>query len=246
VHVLVAPALEHRGVLTAFTERSGGVSPDPFRSLNLGFRTGDAGSRVRRNRGRVVSALRIPPFTSARQVHGIRSVRIGPRRAGAGFDGPSTALPAADALATRERGIPLAVLTADCLPIVLASDDLLVVVHAGWRGLAGGILDRAISLFPDPRAVSGAVGPAIGACHYEVGDDVAGAVTAGSPAGAVRRRRGGRVFLDLPGTAATVLRSRGIREVDVAEACTACQEERFFSHRRDGVTGRQAVVALRM
>jgi polyphenol oxidase len=246
VHILVAPALERRGVLVAFTERSGGVSPDPFRSLNLGYRTGDVGSRVHTNRRRVTSALRIPPFASARQVHGTRVVRIGPRRAGAGFEGSTAAPPAADALVTRGRGIPLAVLTADCLPVVLASEDAVVVVHAGWRGLAGGILDRAIALFPQPGVVAGAVGPAIGPCHYEVGHDVAGAVDAGSPAGAVRRRRDGRVFLDLPGTAAIVLRSGGVRDVDVAEECTACREDRFFSHRRDGVTGRQAAIAMRM
>jgi YfiH family protein len=246
MHVLVAPGLERRGVLAAFTERTGGVSPDPFRSLNLGFRSGDLVARVRRNRKRVASALRVPPFASARSIHGVRAVRVGPRRAGAGFDDPSTILPPADVLLTGGRGIPLAVLTADCLPVVLASDELLVVVHAGWRGLAGGILDRAAGLFPESRSAAAAVGPAIGPCHYEVGADVAEAVAGGSPAGAVRRRREGRVFLDLPATATAILRAAGVPEVEVAGVCTACRGDRFFSHRRDGVTGRQAVIAMRV
>lgn len=245
MHVLIAAALERRGVLAAFSERTGGVSPDPFRSLNLGNRSGDDVARVRVNRTRVIEALGVPPFASAHQVHGTHVLRIGRRRAGHGFDHGGM-VHAADVLVTSRPGTPVAVLVADCLPVVLASDDLVVVVHAGWRGLAGGILDRAIALFPEPGAVAGAVGPAIGPCHYEVGDDVAGAVASGSPAGAVRRRKEGRVFLDLPGTAATVLRSRGIRDVDLAEVCTACEEDRFFSHRRDGVTGRQAAIAMRM
>lgn len=244
--LLVAPGLEGRGVLAVFTERAGGVSSAPFQSLNLGFRTGDQPARVRRNRKRVTSSLRIPAFASARQVHGVRAARVGPRRAGAGFEDPSTALPPADILVTRGRGIALAILTADCVPVVVASDDLVVVVHAGWRGLAGGILDRAVELFPEPRAAAAAVGPAIGPCHYEVGDEVARAVAAGSPAGAVRRKNKDALFLDLPATAAGVLRARGIRSVDLAETCTACRGDRFFSHRRDGVTGRQGAIAMRM
>jgi copper oxidase (laccase) domain-containing protein len=113
-------------------------------------------------------------------------------------------------------------------------------------GLAGGILDRAVDLFAEPRTAAAAVGPAIGPCHYEVGDDVAGAVAAGSPSGAVRRRIRGAVFLDLPATAVAVLRARGVRSVEVAEVCTACQGDRFFSHRREGVTGRQGAVAMWM
>jgi polyphenol oxidase len=245
--MLASSALERRGVLAAFTERSGGTSAVPFNSLNLGYRTGDDHDRVRDNRQRAIDALRIPPVTMARQVHGTNVFRVGPRRAGRGFDGPAEALPAADVLATRGAGIPLGVLVADCLPVILASDDLLVVVHAGWRGMAGGIVDRAVNLFPDPAELTAALGPAIGPCHYEVGEDVAHAVTAGSGGGGVRRRRRkGRLYLDLPATAEASLRARGVRDIDRAEVCTACREDRFFSHRRDGVTGRQAAVAMRL
>jgi YfiH family protein len=246
VYVLVSSALERRGVLAAFTERSGGTSPVPFNSLNIGYRTGDDHDRVRQNRERAIAALRIPPVTTARQVHGTEVFRVGSQRAGRGFADPAETLPAADILATRRPGIALGVLVADCLPVILASDDLLVVVHAGWQGMAGGIIDRAVDLFPSASDVTAALGPAIGPCHYEVGQDVAEAVTAGSGGGARRRRRKGRIYLDLPATAESSLRARGIRDIDRAEVCTACREDRFFSHRRDGVTGRQAAIAVRL
>jgi polyphenol oxidase len=246
VYVLVAPGLEHRGILAAFTERTGGVSPDPFRSLNLGYRTGDTGDLVRRNRDGTIAALGLPRFTTARQAHSVETLVVDRSTAGQGFGDATEVLPTADVLVTEERRLPLAVLTADCLPVVLASDHALVVIHAGWRGLAAGILDRAVRLFPDPSRVAGAVGPAIGPCHYEVGADVVDAVAGGSPAGAVHRGRGGRRFLDLPGTAVAVLEGAGVKEVEAADLCTACHEDRFFSYRRDGVTGRQAAIVMRM
>lgn len=95
------------------------------------------------------------------------------------------------------------------------------------------------------RGVHAAIGPAIGPCHYEVGEDVARAVGEGSSVGAVTDRRDGRLFLDLAATASRALRAAGIETIDHAEVCTACEEDRFFSHRRDGVTGRQALVAVR-
>jgi len=240
---LVSPAMERRGVLAAFTERTGGASPPPFDSLNLGLRTGDHPGRVMANRRRLVAALGIGPFALGEQVHGARLVRVGPRRAEAGFQRAGEAVPGADALAATRSRRPVAVLVADCVPLVLASDGLVVAVHAGWRGLAAGIVDRALAAFQGRRS-SAAVGPAIGPCHYEVGDDVAAAVQAGSSGSALVERRGGRLFLDLRGTVARSLREAGLRSVEVSEECTACQAGRFFSHRRDGETGRQAAVAM--
>jgi YfiH family protein len=245
IEALVAPGLERRGVLAAFPERGGGESEPPFDALNLGMRTGDALDRVRRNRVRTVAALNVPPFALARQVHGTELARVPARHAGAGFEDPSTAVGPADILVTDQRQVPLAILVADCLPIVLASDQLLVAIHAGWRGLASGILARALSVFPDPSGVAAAIGPAIGPCHYEVGPEVVRAVEAGSPGGAVVERRDGSVALDLRRTAEIGLATGGVPEVEVAEACTACLPERFYSHRRDGRTGRHAMVAMR-
>src|ERR671925_1387290 len=126
IDVLTAPTLDRLGVLAAFPERRGGVSEVPFDSLNLGFRTGDDRGRVRRNRHRAVSALGTPPFVAARQVHGRGVARVSEAAAGAGFDDPDAALGPADILVTSTRSVPVAVLVADCLPIVLASHDLLV------------------------------------------------------------------------------------------------------------------------
>lgn len=247
ITALVAEDLEDRGFLVAFVERAGGVSGPPYDTLNVGFRTGDRPERVRANRRRVAAALGVPPFAVARQVHGARVAMVDGAARGAGFDGPDTPLGRADALATRGAGVPLAVLVADCVPVAVASADegTLVAVHVGWRGLATGVVGEALRTFRRRAGVAAAVGPAIGPCHYEVGEDVAAAVAGGHPAGAVVEPRGGRVYLDLPATVTAVLSAEGVERVEAAGACTACHPERFFSHRRDRTTGRQAMVAMR-
>jgi len=245
---LVSVTLERAGFLAAFTERTGGASAKPFDSLNVSFAVGDDPSAVSTNRERVVEGLGIPAFATAEQVHGARAVRVGAARGGAGFADAGSRIPGADALFTSRANLPLAVLVADCLPVAMASPraGILAVVHAGWRGLAAGALGAAAAVFGDPADVVAAVGPAIGPCHYEVGEDVAVAVGKALGAGAVTERRRGRLFLDLPGTARGALRALGIRNVDVAGICTACERGRFFSHRRDGPrTGRQALVGAR-
>jgi purine-nucleoside/S-methyl-5'-thioadenosine phosphorylase / adenosine deaminase len=243
IRLLAASSLERRGVRAAFLERTGGVSAPPFDTLNLGFRTGDHLDAVRANRRRAADAIGVPRFATARQVHGIGVARVGRTRTGAGFDDPSTALPPADILATRLAGVAVGTLVADCLPVVLAGDRLLVSVHAGWRGLAGGVLPTAVSLFGPPASIAAWIGPGIGPCHYEVGPEVVAAVDASTPR-AVHRRRNGRSFLDLRATASAALRALGVPEIEVIEECTACSPDRFFSHRRDGVTGRHASVAV--
>jgi purine-nucleoside/S-methyl-5'-thioadenosine phosphorylase / adenosine deaminase len=247
IGVLVPERLESDGFLVAFTERAGGVSDAAFRSLNLGLRCGDDPARALENRRRLCRAVGIPPFALVRQVHGARIVRAGRRRLGAGFEDPSTALGSADAIVTSSRRVPLAVLTADCVPVVLAdpAEGQLAVVHAGWRGVAQGVLRSAVACFPHPEEVRAAVGPAIGPDHYEVGTEVAGAVSAACPGGAVTSHSDSRLLLDLPASVARVLAALGIRSIEREEVCTACEPERFFSHRRDGISGRQALVAMR-
>ena len=131
------------------------------------------------------------------------------------------------------------------MPLILGSDDRVAVIHAGWRGIAAGIVDRAVRAFVD-ESPAAAIGPAIGPCHYEVGADVVERVAAGSSGGAVSERRGGRSFLDLPATVERILRGAGVVSIERADECTACEEGRFFSHRRDGRTGRQAALAVRL
>lgn len=247
ITALVSEGFESEGFLVAFTERSGGVSADAFRSLNLGLRCGDDPVNALENRGRLCRALGIPPFSLVRQVHGARVVSTKPGTKGAGFDDPSTALGDADAIVTSAQGVPVAVLTADCVPVALAHppSGRLCVVHAGWRGVAAGVLGATVGCFDDPNELLAAVGPAVGPDHYEVGEDVAGAVSGATERGAVTTRKDSRILLDLPATVIRILQELGVRAIDRDDVCTACESDRFFSYRRDGTTGRQALVAMR-
>lgn len=246
--VQVAPGLESDGFLVAFSERAGGVSDGPFRGLNLGLKSGDDPDLVRENRRRLIGALGIPAFACPRQVHSTNVVTVGPDSAGRGFDDPAEGIPATDALVTTAAGVPIAVLAADCVPLALVDPRTgqVAVVHAGWRGVAAGMVRAAVGTFADPSDVEAVVGPAIGPDHYEVGEDVASAVSGASDGGAVIRRDGSRLLLDLPGTVARTLRHLGVKQVERAEECTACEPQRFFSHRRDGRTGRQGLIAVRL
>jgi YfiH family protein len=249
VSFLVAPQLESAGFLVACTERTGGASAKPYASLNLGLRSGDDVAVVTENRRRVIGAVGTEPFACVRQQHSARVVRAGPSRAGAGFLNPDQALGDADGMVTTSKGVAMAVLAADCVPVALAdpTSGRLAVVHAGWRGVAAGILPAALRHFPDPGEVRGVIGPAIGPDHYEVGEDVALAVSAATERGAITKREGTSLRLDLPGTVARILRESGVTSVDRAEECTACLPRRFFSHRREGPgTGRQSMVAVRL
>lgn len=247
VLVLASAPMEEAGFLVAFTERGGGVSSAPYASLNLGMRSADDAGNVLENRRRVCAALDLPPFAAARQVHGTAIATVERNRAGAGFEGPDDAIPGADALVTGEPNVPLAVLTADCVPIALADPraGLLAVVHAGWRGTAAGIVGAALARFPDPSRILAAVGPSIGLDHYEVSEEVARSISAVTSNGAVVERAAG-ARLDLPGTIARILEEHGVGNVERAAECTACEERRFFSFRRDGETGRQALIAARL
>ncbi len=219
----------------AFTTREGGVSEGPFASLNLGLMTDDRAEDVAENRRRAVTAIAGDPDALAlnRQVHGARVVRA---RAGSRGDEE------ADALWTDEPGLPLAALTADCVPIaharVTGDRPALAVVHAGWRGLLAGVVPAAGASLGGIAAA--AVGPAIGRCCYEVGDEVARPLRAAFGLDVVRDGHA-----DLPLAAERALRAAGIVRVDRLGTCTACDESSFFSHRRDaGVTGRQGVLGL--
>ncbi|MDQ3992304.1 MAG: polyphenol oxidase family protein, partial [Actinomycetota bacterium] len=168
-----------------------------------------------------------------RQMHGAWANRA--RAGGRGEPG--------DALWTHEAGVPVAALTADCVPIAVARMDgegaALAVMHAGWRGLLAGIVEAALGTLGNGR-VAAALGPAIGACCYEVGPDVAAPL---------RDRFGSSVLrgthADLPAAAERALHEAGCPRVERVDLCTACHPELFFSHRRDGgVTGRQGVIGV--
>jgi YfiH family protein len=233
----------------AFTTRLGGVSEAPFDSLNLGILTDDANEAVRENRRRLAAALGLDPnrIPIGLQVHGAEvAVHAGPQEPSP-FAEPGRELPAVDGHVVSGPGLAPLVLTADCLPVALAGPGGVAMLHCGWRGLAAGILAAGASAVD---AAAAAIGPGIGPCCYEVGDEVLAAFSElgeGIAVAGPAARAGatpGRLHLDLPEVARRLLARAGVREVESAGLCTGCEPELFFSHRRDaGSTGRQAGLA---
>jgi len=225
------------GAKVAFSDRRGGVSNGPYDSLNLGILTDDDNGNVAENRRRLAAGIGSDPERVAMgwQVHGDEILEWdGPPQNG-GFAHVGADLPKVDGHTTTAKGVPLMVLVADCLPVALVTPERAVMLHCGWRGLAAGIIERGIALFDDgetrPRAV---LGPSIGPCCYEVGEEV---LTEFSDLQGVANGR----MLSLNMVAQQKLLAGGVTAIDSFPLCTKCRPERFFSHRRDnGVTGRQA------
>jgi YfiH family protein len=219
------------------TLRTGGVSVAAFRSLNLGSHVGDAPAAVGENRRRLRAAVPLPAEPCwLEQVHGARVADLDRGDGGA-----------RDAAVTRTVGRVCAILTADCLPVLFAAADgsTVAAAHAGWRGLAAGVLRATVAaLGTDPTRLLAWIGPAIGAAHYEVGDEVRAAMLSmDAGAGtAFRRNARGRYFADLPLLARRQLQIAGIGSVSGGDFCTYAEPGRYFSHRRDGPTGRQATL----
>ena len=207
-----------------FTDRHGGVSAPPFESLNLGGRVGDEAAAVEANRARVASAARfeLDALRLAKQVHGADLLEVG--------SGSDVVAGEADVLATSERGVTIGILTADCTPVVVAGEGRVAIAHAGWRGLVAGAVEVAVGAVGNVSTAW--VGPSIHACCYEVGPEVVEAFRDGGlPVAAADR-------VD-PGRAAVVaLRRAGVERIASSTDCTSC-DARYFSYRRDGVTGRQ-------
>jgi len=224
----------------AFTTRIGGVSDGPFSSLNLGMRTEDDPARVVQNRTRVCEAVGADPdgATMAWQRHGATVATAQPR----GIVTPGTVYDHCDGLWSDGPGRAMLLLTADCLPISIVrvggDAPAVAILHAGWRGLLAGIVAAGVRALGRAR-VAAAIGPSIGPCCYEVGEDVAAPFRQAFGDDVARDGR-----LDLWTAAERALRAAGCREVDRLDLCTACGGDRFFSHRRDeGRTGRQGVIA---
>jgi YfiH family protein len=215
----------------AFSTRRGGVSEGPYESLNLGLLTDDAPEHVEQNRTWLCDAVGADPARLAmnRQVHAATVNRAEPGERGREGDGLWTATP----------GLPMLKLTADCLPVALARQNGkpgLALLHAGRLGLLEGILEAGVAALGG-RRLAAAVGPGIGPCCYEVGEEIADASRARFGGDALRGRN-----LDLWTVAERLLREAGVERIERVDVCTACNAE-FFSHRRDrGVTGRQGVI----
>jgi YfiH family protein len=242
-----APAPAPARVRAAFTLRAGGVSRGSYAALNLGQHVGDDPLAVSENRRRVITGLHLPaePLWLT-QLHGTTVLQADAMpRAGAMPDGP--AAPQADAALTRTPGRVLAVLVADCLPVLLTQRNgaAVAVAHAGWRGLAAGVLEATVAAFGVPGdELQAWLGPAIGPAHFEVGDEVRTAFCghAGEAAAAFVRNERGRWQCDLQLLARQRLSALGLRSIDGEPRCTYGESDAFFSYRRDGSTGRMAAL----
>lgn len=223
------------------TARRGGFSGPPYASLNVGMHVGDDPARVMRNRASVIKCAGVttqPGWLD--QVHGTTV---------ADFDAANPdrhrVPPTADASVTTQAGRVCVIMTADCLPILFAdlAGSVVAAAHGGWRGLAAGVVEATVAAICERGVAPGDLiawlGPAIGPAAYEVGSDVADAV--GSSAALVPGRRG-HWQLDLYGLARERLVARGVGHIHGGDWCTHSEPERFFSHRRDGVTGRHATM----
>jgi polyphenol oxidase len=235
------------GNITALVTTRGGKSGhEPYDSFNLALHVGDDPERVAGNRTRL--KMLVPGLTAIQwvnQTHGtgvVTAVKI-----------PALKEPEADAVYLNQPGVSAAILTADCLPVFIASCERAeaAIVHAGWRGLAGGIIENTIARFEAaPAQLVAWLGPAIGPCHFEVGEDVRSPFIAwgrrnSSFAAEVREAfsstsNPGKWRADLYALARLRLRAAGILRVGGGHYCTVCDQERFYSYRRDGVTGRMA------
>lgn len=232
------------------TGRHGGVSVGPWGTadggagLNLGAGCGDDPRAVAENRARLAACLPAPPRW-LKQVHG---TRVHVAAAGMRAD-DDIGEPEADAAATVHAGVVLAVLTADCLPVLLcdARARAVAIAHAGWRGLAGGVIERSVetlrALTDGDAQVLAWLGPAIGPRAFEVGEDVVRAFCDDDPASAAAFAPGpreGKWFADLYRLARLRLARVGVDDVRGGDHCTVSEPERFHSHRRDRICGRMA------
>jgi len=219
-----------------------GTGPDPYGGFNLGQHVGDDPAAVAANRNALLSIVPTQPVWLT-QVHGTRVLEL-----------PQTDLeasPEADAVMTTTPGVVCAVMTADCLPVLLTdrAGSIVGAAHAGWRGLADGVLEALVNQMVQKVEVQASdllawLGPAIGPAAFEVGDDVQQAFVAQDPAYSQHFQPGvaGKWLADLPALAAAKLRAMGVNSITQSNLCTYTDEERFYSYRRDNVTGRMATM----
>jgi YfiH family protein len=236
------------------TERTGGVSASPFSSLNLGLHVGDEADAVRENRRRAADALgfSLGQMVCGEQVHGGDVAVVTAEQAGRGATAMDTALPGVDALVTNTPGLLLTLFYADCVPVLLVDPvrRAVGVAHAGWKGVVADVAENTVvalreAFGSEPTALHVAIGPCIGPCCFEVGEEVA----AHFPQQAHWPAAGAKPHVDLPAAVKARLEAAGVlsENITVSGECTSCLPERYFSHRRDkGRTGRLgALIGIR-
>lgn len=224
---------------TLSTTREGGVSLPPFDSFNLAFHVGDNAEHVAENR-RILHGYVANPIVWLEQVHGAEVVVVDEQ-----FE--AAQVHQADALYTRLRQTPLAIMTADCLPILLASEngEEVAAIHGGWKPLAAGIIANTLAKFRcAPEEIHAWFGPAIGPDAFEVGEDVVDAFEAQKSTAFTATKKGkylGNIFA----LAETLLRQQGVIKCYGERHCTVSLPELYFSYRRDNITGRMATLIWR-
>jgi polyphenol oxidase len=217
----------------AFSTRIGGVSPAPYEALNVAVLTGDDPARVGENRRRLADSLERDPegVVMGRQVHGAQLRRHEAAQEPHVYADIVKSPEEVDAQATSNPDLTPLVMVADCLPVAMIGPEGVAMAHCGWRGLAGGVVGKAAGAV---KAEAAAVGPGIGPCCYEVGEEV---LSAFDGLDGVARGR----MLDLTAVATALLEQAGVDAIESSGLCTSCNPELFYSHRRDGErTGRQA------
>lgn len=240
-----SPRLRDAGFLHGFSTRRGGVSEGEFASLNLGRAVGDVPEHVSENHRRLAEAV---GYEAARlfertQVHGAHAYEV---HAG---DEPARAREGqSDALFTRERGIAVGVRVADCVPVLVGdrASGRVAAIHAGWRGVTSNVVGATIeAMGGGADTMIAAIGPSIGPCCFEVGDDVAQQIAEAAGDGLVLRRAPQKPHVDLWRAVEMQLFRAGIRTVDTLGQCTVCDREQWFSYRRDGAkSGRMLAVIV--
>lgn len=245
VHVLHSPHLKQAGILHAFSTRLGGVSEPPYASLNLGRSVGDLPEHVRENHVRLANAVGYDPerLFERSQVHGnaVYEVHKG--------DVPESVREGkSDALVARRTGDAIGVRVADCVPVLVADpvSRNVAAVHAGWRGVANGVVLEALKVLGgDPSKYIAAIGPSIGPCCFEVGDEVASQLAEAVADGIVLRRGPTKPHVDLWRAVEIQLHHAGVRTVDTLGECTQCGRDKFFSYRGEGPqSGRMLAVIV--
>jgi len=250
---LVYEAAENIAVPHGFTTRLGGVSTGVLSSLNLGNHRGDTPETVAENYRRLGQAIGFSPeqLVLTRQIHSDIVRQVG-RQDAAGLD--HRMYPECDGLITNEPGVGLVVFSADCTPILLHDPVTGAVgaVHAGWRGTASGIVAKAVEAMGSafgtkPENIRSAIGPNIGKCCFETDADVPEAMEKafGDAAAEYIRQAGCKYYVNLKGLNALWLRRAGVRSIEISEECTACQPEKYWSHRvTRGERGAQGAVII--
>lgn len=242
------------GVPHCFTTRYGGVSSGYLDSLNIGIHRGDNWDNVLKNYQILGDALGFDPkkIVLSHQTHSDIVHRATSADAGAGLFGPE--LGECDALITNVPGMALAVFTADCTPILLHDcvTGAVGAVHAGWRGTVAAVAAKTVEAMADafgsrPENIHAAIGPNIGQCCFETHEDVPGALwdTFGSEVSSSIRQSGDKFYVNLKAINEMILRRAGVSQIDVSTQCTACENQRFWSHRiTGGLRGSQGAIIL--